>query len=201
MKAKVLLLALMIGSACASTPPRAGGAPSPTPNRVIVSAPPPSPVPSATPTPPSLLATLNCRIAVSTGNPGSGGFVAIPGGQFTADKASDVDLPGQSGASGLSYSVALRKWLPVPRSWITPDGKRYVYWNWQQGTLEVVDAATNTQTAAQELARMAAELQRLVGEFKLGGGRGEAEPTRGQVPGTRLASNDRVQPGLVARLQ
>jgi len=94
----------------------------------------------------SVLASLACRIAVSNGTPGTGGFVTFPGGQFAADKASDVDLPGQIGYSGLSYSAAVQKWLPVSRDWVTPDGKRYVYWNWQQGSLMIVDAAHGSQT-------------------------------------------------------
>jgi methyl-accepting chemotaxis protein len=60
------------------------------------------------------------------------------------------------------------------------------------------EGATNTQTAAAELARMAAELQRLVGEFKFeGAGSGSGSAGRD----AHLASRIKAQPGVSARIQ
>ena len=68
------------------------------------------------------------------------------------------------------------------------------------------EGATNTQVAAQELARMAAELQRLVGQFKFdegGGGtpKGEGRPTNKQVREAQMASRTKMQPGITTRVQ
>ena len=68
------------------------------------------------------------------------------------------------------------------------------------------EGATNTQTASQELARMAAELQRLVGQFKfdeagIGAGSAQVHSTSKQAHETQLASRVRPQPGVTARLQ
>jgi methyl-accepting chemotaxis protein len=71
-----------------------------------------------------------------------------------------------------------------------------------KGTTE---GTTNTQKAAQELARMAAELQRLVGQFKFDGstgGAGASEPrtTAKLARDSYLASRAKSQPGATARL-
>jgi len=68
------------------------------------------------------------------------------------------------------------------------------------------EGATNTQTAAQELARMGAELQRLVGQFKFdeGGGVGgtaEVRPAAKQVREAHLAGRAKTPPGVTTRLQ
>ena len=68
------------------------------------------------------------------------------------------------------------------------------------------EGATNTQTAAQELARMAAELQGLVGQFKFGGsgsGAGTAGVLSAASPGrdARLAGQARTQSGVTPRIQ
>lgn len=80
---------------------------------------------------------LSCRLPVHVGQPGSGGFIVFPGGTFVADPASAVSLPGvaatppprmgQPNWSWLSYDKAFSKWLPVPLSWVSPDGSRYAF--------------------------------------------------------------------------
>lgn len=83
--------------------------------------------------------SLSCRLPVYAGGSGSGGFIVFPGGTFTADPASAVSLPagaptpapmgmGQMGYYGsLSYDRAFSKWLPVPLTWVSPDGSRYAF--------------------------------------------------------------------------
>jgi hypothetical protein len=96
---------------------------------------------------------LVCRLPVYAGQNGSGGFIQYPGGNFTADPSSAVGLP--SGASpapgggyggnflGIAYDRPFARWLPVPYTWVSPDGSRYafaagdgIYW---------VDVATGTE--------------------------------------------------------
>jgi hypothetical protein len=62
-------------------------------------------------------------------NAGSlGGFITFPGGNYVYDPASEVFLPGYKPPSrhGLTYDMALRRWLPVHRESVTPDGLRWV---------------------------------------------------------------------------
>ena len=72
-----------------------------------------------------------CRLPVSGALPGSGGFVQLPGGAFTADPSSNVPFEGQADPSGLrrgySYDPVHGRWLPVPRDWVMPDFSSYVY--------------------------------------------------------------------------
>ena len=90
--------------------------------------------PSGTDFAPAL--SLSCRLPVYAGPPGSGGFIVFPGGTFVADPNSSVTLPAGApsplpqmgyGSPGLSYDHAYAKWLPVPLSWVSPDGSRYAY--------------------------------------------------------------------------
>lgn len=74
-------------------------------------------------------------------SPGAAGFLVFPGGTFITDPASNISpLPTSSpnpaspspvGWEGLtpplSYDRAFSKWLPVPASWVSPDGSRYAY--------------------------------------------------------------------------
>ena len=116
----------LLGRGGTSTPPPVAQSPTPPPPSPAQS-PTPSPPPAASPSPASVVASLHGRIAVSSGQPGSGGWINFPGGQFTADSASNVSLPGQNWAQGLTHSLALNRWLPVARDQVTPDGKSYVY--------------------------------------------------------------------------
>src|SRR5579872_968893 len=98
---------------------------------VVVTSPSPgsSPHPTLSPTPsPSLVAQLKGRIAISNGQPGSGGWLTFPGGTFAPDPGSNVTLPS-GWAPGLTHDLALNKWVPVPRDWVSPDGKKYVYFD------------------------------------------------------------------------
>ena len=85
---------------------------------------------------------LNCRLPIYAGGPGSGGFIVFPNGTFIADPRSAVTAPspspgptpappqygyGYQGWWGTTYDRAYSKWLPVPYTWVTPDGTRYAY--------------------------------------------------------------------------
>lgn len=88
-------------------------------------------------------ASINCRLAVYVGPPGSGGFIVFPGNTFIADPASGVTAPspspggptpspiqggyGQGGQYGLSYDHAYSRWLPVPPQNVSADGKLYAF--------------------------------------------------------------------------
>lgn len=63
---------------------------------------------------------------MSTGTPATGGWVTFPGGSFTSDPASNASLAGVT-LYGMTYMPALGKWIPVPRSWVSPDGLKYAY--------------------------------------------------------------------------
>ena len=131
----VLTLAGCAGPTAAShTPTPQQPSPSPYPS------PSDSPVapPSNPPTPTPVSSLLQCRLPISAGQPGSGGFVVFPGGQFVADPTSNVVIPNVPSPSpgygiqpgnfiGLTYDRPYKKWLPVPRQYVSPDGSRYVF--------------------------------------------------------------------------
>jgi hypothetical protein len=79
------------------------------------------------------------KLPVSNGQPASGGFVTFPQGTFTADPASAVKADN---VYGLSFDRAVAKWVPVPRSWVSPDGARYAYWEWQTPALPDADSGS-----------------------------------------------------------
>ena len=72
---------------------------------------------------------------IFAGGPGSGGFVLLPSGTFQPDPRSAVTVAagttqpgmGYSDWFGSTYDSAYAKWLPVPYSWVVPDGTRYAY--------------------------------------------------------------------------
>jgi hypothetical protein len=78
---------------------------------------------------------LHCKLPVSMlGQQGSGGFITFPAGTVTADPSSNVTAPGSElnpGGPGdwfaLSYDNAAKRWLPVPTTWVTPDGQVYFF--------------------------------------------------------------------------
>jgi hypothetical protein len=106
--------------------------------------------------PPAL--SLNCRLPIFAGPPGSGGFIQFPQGNFTADPRSAVALPSPSpGTSpppgpggpgpgygyGMAYDMAHSRWLPVRQEWVAPDGLHYAYpYN---TSIYLVDTSNNTQ--------------------------------------------------------
>lgn len=91
------------------------------------------------------LVTLNCRLPLYAGGPGSGGFIVFPSGNFIADPRSAVAVPSPSpgGTSptpppigpgyqnfyGMSYDHVDARWLPVPSRWVShsPAGMVYAY--------------------------------------------------------------------------
>ena len=97
--------------------------------------------------------SLNCRLPVYAGPPGSGGFIVYPGGTFIADPSSSVSLPPGApspapgygyGSTGLTYDRAYSKWLPVPRAWVSPDGSRYAYPSANSLYVQDVNGSGNT---------------------------------------------------------
>ena len=102
----------------------------------------PTSSPSSSPVP--LVSTLACKLPVSNGQLGSGGFVTFPQAAFTADPASAVKTDN---SYGLSFDRAFGRWVPVPRSWVSPDGTRYAYWEWQTRSIQAVAVATGAETA------------------------------------------------------
>ena len=107
-------------SACESQPAAVATSPSPS----VAATPSPSPLPPVS-------GSLACRLPISDGTSGSGGFLTFPGGQFAADATSSVSVPGPAAGGrksfGLTYDKAYKKWLPVPYDWVSPDGSKYVY--------------------------------------------------------------------------
>ncbi len=111
---------------------------------------------------------FSCRLPIFNGGPGSGGFLVFPDRSFVGDPRSGVTVPspspattpppqgpyGPQGFYGLSYDRAATRWVPVPRTWITPDGTRYAYPGLTEG-IYVVDVAGNTQTEIGEGRRWA----------------------------------------------
>ncbi len=113
----------------------------------------PTPSPSASPmvspvVAPSLSPTsAPCKIAIAGSQPGSGGFVTVPGGEFVADSTSDVKIPtsahGYGYAQGLSFDHAAAKWVPVRRAFVEPSGARYAFPSSDvDGGLYIVNART-----------------------------------------------------------
>src|SRR5215472_495186 len=97
--------------------------------------------PSASQVP--LASTLSCKLPISSGQLGSGGFLTFPEAAFTADPGSAVK---SDTSYGLSFDRAVAKWMPVPRSWVAPDGSRYAYWDWQTRSVQAVVIATGAET-------------------------------------------------------
>jgi hypothetical protein len=70
---------------------------------------------------------LNCKLPVVT-DPSGGGWLTFPAGTFQADPKANVNLPTPTFFPlSRSYDKAFERWLPVPRDWISPDGKHYAY--------------------------------------------------------------------------
>lgn len=136
--APILAAALLLSGCSLGSSPDAGPAASPTATAVT-----PTATPAATP-------AAACRLPVAGGDAptdgnaghgarGHGGFVAFPAGSFSADTTSLS-----------AYSLATRTWVPVPRAWMSPDGKSYAYPEYRQGggpvtgIIHVVDIGTGS---------------------------------------------------------
>lgn len=113
---------------------------SPAPVAVVTPTPSPmqSPTPSALPSPVSTVATLHGKIAISSGQSGSGGWIQFPGGAFTADPKSNATLPGMGFANGLAWNAAMNTWVPVSWYMVRQDGQVYAYISSTQTGLVVV---------------------------------------------------------------
>jgi len=106
-----------------------------------------SATPQPTPTPSPF--TGNCKLPVSWGDIGmplSGGFVTFPGASFAPDSsASGLTTPyGQNWAS---YDTPMRRWVPVTREMLSPDGTTWLYGTLGRGMIyHAVDVRTGTDT-------------------------------------------------------
>lgn len=109
-----------------STPPIATVSPSPSASPSAVATPTPSPSPS----PASVVAGLHGKLAISTGAPGSGGWITFPGGSFTADPKSNITLPDGGSVNGLAWNAAWNTWVPVNWYMIRQDGQVYAFVGW-----------------------------------------------------------------------
>jgi hypothetical protein len=131
MRAVMLVVVLLLG-ACSTTAPVATVSPPPSAT---------SPSPSDSPSPVAL--NLNCRLpvtwAVQSGQTTKAGFVSFPGQTLLEDPSAP--------AHSVFYDRGFAKWLPVSRTSVSPDGKRYAYGEGNAylnvgGKLHVVDVAT-----------------------------------------------------------
>ena len=80
--------------------------------------------------PPPQLINFTCRLPLSAGPSGSGGFLVLPDKSYVPDPRSGVIVspaPTMPSYFGLAYDATFTRWLPVPRRWVSPDGARYAY--------------------------------------------------------------------------
>ena len=66
---------------------------------------------------------FSCHLPVLAGT--AAGFISFPDGAVTIDQA--VALNPYKGGYGYTYDAVLKKWVPVPRSAVSPDGRSYAY--------------------------------------------------------------------------
>jgi hypothetical protein len=122
----------------------AAAGPSPAPPSASASATATAPA-AGTPTPAPAAA---CRLPVASGDAptdgnaihgaqGHGGFLQLPQGTFAADPASLA-----------AYVLGAHAWVPVPRAWVSPDGRSYAYPEYRTasgpatGIIHVIDIAS-----------------------------------------------------------
>jgi hypothetical protein len=127
-KAAGAITVLFMAGACTISPSASAVATaSPTASPVASAS--PSPAASTTPTA-QLLCTLPVdRTLNEAGARDLGALLDIPSTDPNTqdDPSSDVNLPDGEPRVGLSYDWALKRWLPVPRTWVAADGARYAY--------------------------------------------------------------------------
>jgi hypothetical protein len=102
---------------------------------------------SPTPAPP--VAGATCLVPFSEISEANGGFLVYRGGRRQDDPSSVVALPGNTPGQvginpGLAYDRALGRWVPVPLDWLTPDGRTYVYADFQTQQIRAVSVADGT---------------------------------------------------------
>ena len=117
----LLLLALV--SACGPQASKTAASTSASASATATATPTQAASPAGTPAPQG----LSCKLPVVT-DPSGGGWLTFPGGAYQADPKANVNLPTPSSFPlSRSYDKAFERWLPVPRDWISPDGKHYAY--------------------------------------------------------------------------
>jgi hypothetical protein len=113
----------------------------------------PTPTTSPTPTFPAVAPIhngvvdgLHCKLPVYlSGVQGSGGFISFPDGRVASDATSKVTTPGGYWF-GLTYDAAVKRWLPVPTTWVSPDGTVYFFAEPVRGNNKMFEV--NAQTGA-----------------------------------------------------
>lgn len=68
---------------------------------------------------------FSCRLPVLAG--ASAGFISFPGGNVTLDHAVSLNPYKGGYAYGYTYDQAVKRWVPVQRSALSPDGRSYSY--------------------------------------------------------------------------
>jgi hypothetical protein len=92
---------------------------------------------------------LHCKLPVYLGGAqGSGGFISFPDGRVASDDTSNVVTPGGYWF-GLTYDSAVKRWLPVPRAWVSPDGTIYFFAEPRAGNNKMFEVNAQTGTAAE----------------------------------------------------
>lgn len=119
---------------------------SPPPVAVVSPTPSPKTSPTPSPSPYSAIANVRGKIAISTGQAGSGGWITFPGGAFTADPKSNVSIQGQGWANGLAWNAAMNGWVPVNWYMVRNDGQVYAFMTWTQNGPSVQAVRRNGTT-------------------------------------------------------
>jgi len=107
----------------------------PTSRPLATPSPSPGVFPAVTAVHNAVVDALSCKLPVYLpGQHTSGGFISFPDGAVTPDRSSDVGAPGSSMGGGdagdwfgLTYVKAVNRWVPVPYTWVQPDGAIYAY--------------------------------------------------------------------------
>jgi hypothetical protein len=71
----------------------------------------------------SVAVGFSCRLPVIAGT--AGAFISLPDGAVTIDHL--VGVNQYKGGYGYTYDAPVKKWIPVPRSALSPDGRSYSY--------------------------------------------------------------------------
>jgi hypothetical protein len=157
MKAVAVVGILMLVACSSSAKPAASVTPTPshqassTPTPIVTPSPNQSPSPSSAPAVnlTALGRSLSCSLPVTWVAPDGvtkkAGFMKFPSASLVEDRSAP--------ATTLFYDRAFRKWLPVWRTSVSPDGRRYAYGEgdvYQQkgGKVHVVDVSTGVDKVA-----------------------------------------------------
>lgn len=68
---------------------------------------------------------FKCRLPVLAG--AAGGFISFPDGGITIDRSVAVGVKSYKGGFGFTYDARVARWVPVPSSALSPDGRSYGY--------------------------------------------------------------------------